>query len=104
MFKKEIFEKLNLESRPIGWVVAFEMAIKAQLAGLQLGEVPIVSIDRLYGGRSTFHLGPWFVEYLKWFIWGARRLATARRTRRREIALPGRNLAVGMGSVRSTIV
>lgn len=33
--------------------------------------VPIVSIDRLYGGRSTFRLGPWFGEYLRWFVWGA---------------------------------
>ena len=26
---------------------------------MKLGEVPIVSIDRLYGGKSTFVLGPW---------------------------------------------
>ena len=53
--------------RPVGWAVAFEMAIKAQLAGLRLGEVPIISIDRLYGGKSTFRLGPWTGEYLRWF-------------------------------------
>ena len=54
MFRPELFEQLHLEARPIGWAVAFEMGIKAQLAGLKLGEVPIVSIDRLYGGKSTF--------------------------------------------------
>jgi glycosyltransferase involved in cell wall biosynthesis len=70
MFRRHVFEDLALESKPVGWVIAFEMAIKAQLAGLELGEVPIVSIDRLYGGRSTFCLGPWVVEYLKWFCWG----------------------------------
>jgi dolichol-phosphate mannosyltransferase len=70
MFRKEIFPSLNLESRPVGWTVAFEMAIKAQHAGLRLGEVPIVSIDRLYGGESTFRLGPWIVEYSRWFLWG----------------------------------
>jgi len=72
MFRKEIFSSLNLESRPVGWTVAFEMAIKAQQAGLKLGEVPIVSIDRLYGGESTFRLGPWIVEYSRWFLWGLR--------------------------------
>jgi dolichol-phosphate mannosyltransferase len=72
MFRKEIFPLLNLESRPIGWAVAFEMAIKAQHAGLRLGEVPIVSIDRLYGGGSTFRLGPWVLEYSRWFLWGMR--------------------------------
>lgn len=73
MFRRDIFYKLNLECRPIGWAVAFEMAIKAQHAGLRLGEVPIVSIDRLYGGKSTFRLGPWIGEYSRWFLWGLRR-------------------------------
>ena len=72
MFRKEIFPLLKLESPPIGWTVAFEMAIKAQHAGLRLGEVPIVSIDRLYGGESTFKVGPWVIEYSRWFIWGMR--------------------------------
>jgi dolichol-phosphate mannosyltransferase len=70
MFRKEVFPSLNLESRPVGWTVAFEMAIKAHHAGLRLGEVPIVSIDRLYGGESTFRLGPWIMEYSRWFLWG----------------------------------
>jgi dolichol-phosphate mannosyltransferase len=74
MFRKEIFESLHLESRPVGWAVAFEMSIKAQLNGLRLAEVPIVSIDRLYGGKSTFKIGPWTAEYLRWFLWGATRL------------------------------
>ncbi len=73
MFRRDVFHKLNLQCRPIGWAVAFEMAIKAQHAGLRLGEVPIVSIDRLYGGESTFRLGPWVGEYSRWFLWGLRR-------------------------------
>ena len=72
LFRREVFPKLNLQCRPIGWAVAFEMAIKAQHAGLRLGEVPIVSIDRLYGGESTFSLGPWVFEYSRWFFWGLR--------------------------------
>ena len=70
MFRPELFERLQLEAQPVGWAVAFEMGIKAQLAGLRLGEVPIVSIDRLYGGKSTFRLGSWTAEYLRWFVWG----------------------------------
>ncbi len=74
MFRRELFPKFNLESRPIGWAFAFEMSIKAQLLGLRLGEVPLVSIDRLFGGQSSFRLGPWLVEYLRCFFWGLRRV------------------------------
>lgn len=87
MFRKELFDSLALESRPVGWAVAFEMAIKAELAGFAVGEVPIVSIDRLYGGQSTFQLGPWVLEYLRWFIWGAPRLRRLR-GRRAAVLLP----------------
>lgn len=74
MFTRDVFDRLQLEAKPVGWAVAFEMAIKVQLAGFRLGEVPIVSIDRLYGGKSTFRLGPWTLEYFRWFIWGLRAL------------------------------
>lgn len=81
MFRPELLDRLHLEARPVGWAVAFEMGIKAQLAGLKLGEVPIVSIDRLYGGKSTFALGSWTAEYLRWFLWGLRQ---SRKTQRRS--------------------
>ncbi len=71
MFRRELFAQLHLTSRPVGWSVAFEMSMKAQLAGFRLGEVPIISVDRLYGGASTFKLGSWVIEYLRWFIWGS---------------------------------
>ena len=74
MFRKSLFKEIKLESSPVGWAVAFELSIKAQLQGYKLGEVPIISIDRLFGGESTFKVGPWFVEYLKWFIWGLKKL------------------------------
>jgi len=66
MFRRSIFDKIKLEAKPVGWAVVFELAIKAQAAGLKLGEVPIISIDRPYGDQSTFSLGPWFKEYLRW--------------------------------------
>lgn len=74
MFRKELFDKMALESRPAGWAVVFELAVKAEHAGARIGEVPIVSIDRLYGGTSTFSLGSWFGEYFRWFFWGIRNL------------------------------
>jgi glycosyltransferase involved in cell wall biosynthesis len=83
MVRRTIFDRLDLRAAPVGWAVAFEMAIKAQLAGLQLGEVPIVSIDRLYGGESTFRLGPWVLEYLKWFWFGVRNAGDMRKNGRR---------------------
>jgi len=76
MFRREVFDRLCLESKPVGWVVALEMALKAQLLGLTLGEVPIVSIDRLYGGTSTFRLGSWVAAYFGWLLWGVWKLRT----------------------------
>jgi glycosyltransferase involved in cell wall biosynthesis len=94
MFRRELFKGLELQSRPIGWAVTFEMAVKAQLAGLKLGEVPIVSIDRLYGGESTFSLGPWVFEYLRWFVWGLRRARGASPRGTVCVRIPG---AMAMG-------
>ncbi len=74
MMRRSAYYRLNLSARPVGWAVAFEMSMKAQLAGLKLGEVPIISVDRLYGGESTFRVGPWAIEYFRWFIWGIRHL------------------------------
>ncbi|MCP4710813.1 MAG: glycosyltransferase [Planctomycetes bacterium] len=89
MFRRSVFNQLHLEAKPVGWAVAFEMAIKAQHLRLRLGEVPIISIDRLYGGKSTFKLGSWTVEYSKWFLWGVihlRRLG--RKAPKVEVVLP----------------
>jgi len=72
MVRRSSLESLRLEATTGGWAVAFELAIKAQLAGWRMGEVPIISIDRLFGGASTFALGPWVKEYLRWFLWGIR--------------------------------
>jgi dolichol-phosphate mannosyltransferase len=87
LFRRSMFESLHLESKPVGWAVTFEMAIKAQLAGWRLGEVPVISIDRLYGGKSTFRLGAWTREYLRWFVWGARRLRSVPPERRSEVRI-----------------
>lgn len=91
MFRREDFPRFRLEARPVGWAVAFEMAIKAQTLGLKIGEVPIVSVDRLYGGKSTFRLRSWTFEYLRWFVWGMRELRRCPKKMRRadvQVKLP----------------
>ena len=70
MFRKSLFDKIELESNSTGWSIAFEISIKVQLLNLKVGEVPIVSVDRLFGGTPDFQFGPWFFEYLRWFVWG----------------------------------
>lgn len=74
MFRKSLWQRFQFKAKPVGWAFAFEMAILAQLENFQLGEVPIISIDRLYGGKSTFKLIPWAVEYLRFFFWGTLKL------------------------------
>ena len=88
MLRKRIFEKIHLEANPVGWVVVFELAIKVQMAGFKVDEVPIVSIDRLYGGKSTFLLGFWCKEYLKWFVWGIMNLPKFHKKQRVAVSVP----------------
>lgn len=88
MFKRSVFKEIPLESRPIGWAFIFEFAVKAQYKGLRLGEVPIISIDRLYGGKSTFLLWPWVKEYLRWFVWGIRHLPASKRGNKPQVKIP----------------
>ena len=87
MFRRDIFKDFSFEARPVGWAVVFEMAMKAQTMGLTLGEVPIISIDRLYGGKSTFKLIPWVQEYSRWFIWGLLNLRKNRGSQDRNVRI-----------------
>ena len=70
MMKKNVWNSIKLESKPIGWAYSFELAIKVYLKDYKIGEYPLKSVDRLFGGSSTFKFGPWLKEYLKWFLWG----------------------------------
>jgi glycosyltransferase involved in cell wall biosynthesis len=79
MFRRADFNRLTQGTSSVGWSIAFEMAINAQLIGLKLGEVPTISIDRLFGGQSTFKLIPWVVGYLGYFTMAIRRLPRAQK-------------------------
>jgi dolichol-phosphate mannosyltransferase len=87
MIRKSAIKRLVIESNPVGWAFAFELSIKAQLEGMKLGEIPLTSIDRLFGGSSTFKLGSWLKEYLRWFWWGVRRVSRFNRKQKRVVTL-----------------
>jgi len=72
MMKKNVWNSIELESKPVGWAYAFELTIKVYLNDYKIDEFPLKSVDRLFGGSSTFKFGPWLVEYMKWFIWGVK--------------------------------
>ena len=74
MMKKEVWKKIKLEAKPIGWAFAFELSIKVFLENYKITEVPFKSVDRLFGGSSTFKPWSWFNEYLKWFFWGYKKI------------------------------
>ena len=61
IFRKEVFNKINFECKPIGWAVALEFSIKVQMSNWKLGEVPIISINRFYCGKFTFLTCPFFI-------------------------------------------
>lgn len=87
MFRKDFFNKITLESK-VGWAAVFEIAIKAQMHGMKLGEIPIISIDRLYGGKSTFKTFPWLREYIKWFMYGIKNLRSERKKINVAVRIP----------------
>jgi dolichol-phosphate mannosyltransferase len=79
MFRRDDFPRLTNGTSSVGWSIAFEMSVNAQLHGLKLGEVPTISIDRLFGGKSSFQLVPWVVGYLGFFTTALRKLSRKRR-------------------------
>jgi dolichol-phosphate mannosyltransferase len=74
MFKKNVWKNIDFQSKQVGWAFAFEFSIKAYIGGYKTSEYPIKSVDRLFGGSSTFKFGPWVKEYLKLFIWGINKI------------------------------
>lgn len=74
IFRKEIFKNITLQANPVGWAFSFELALKVQTLGIRLGEYPIVSVNRMYGGESSLRVIPWCIEYLQWFFWGFKKL------------------------------
>ena len=74
MMKKRVWNSIEFNSKPIGWAFAFELSIKVIIANHKVCEIPFKSVDRLFGGKSTFKVGAWTLEYLKWFFYGILKL------------------------------
>jgi len=74
IFRKSLFDDLKLESASMGWAIMLELSVKAQARNLKFGEVPIISIDRLYGGKSNFSIKSWMSDYVKWYFWGVKHI------------------------------
>ena len=70
MMKKKVWKETKLESNPVGWAFALELSVKTFLDKRKITEVPLKSVDRLFGGKSTFKPIPWIKEYFRWFVWG----------------------------------
>ena len=79
MFKRDFFNKVEINTAPVGWVFAFELTIKAYAMNFKIGEVPLISVDRLFGGSSTFKMGSWIKEYLKCYFWGLKFIRNKKR-------------------------
>jgi len=88
MFSKKVYNEIDLDANPTGWAVVFELAIKAQAKCSKVGEVPIISIDRLYGGESTFSFVPWFKQYTRWFVFGVKYLRSQKTKPKLVIRVP----------------
>ncbi len=89
MFRRADFDRLTRDANSVGWAIAFEMSINAQLQRMPLGEVPTISIDRLFGGKSSFQLVPWVIGYFGYFAMAMRRLPRAGRPQVRVRIPPG---------------
>ena len=71
LFKKNHFKDYVFYAKPIGWSFAFELGVVAYCKNLKICEVPIISLDRVVGGVSTFSEKKliWITEYLRVFTW-----------------------------------
>lgn len=63
-FKNLHFDKLLIGANSVGWSCALTFALNASKLSLSMREVPIVSVDRMLGGSSTFQLRRWVFGYL----------------------------------------
>ena len=74
MTKKIIWNEVNLESSGITWAFCFEFSLKVIKKKYKISEVPIISVDRIFGGKSTFNFTNYFKEYFYWFLWGLKNI------------------------------
>ena len=67
-FRKEDWSRINKDINFGGWSCSLAFTLNAIQARMCIVEIPIVSIDRITGGSSSFKFFYWVKEYLK-VIW-----------------------------------
>jgi len=77
MMKLKAIKSIILEAET-GWSFALELSIKFYLKDFKITEVPIRSIDRIFGGKSTFKLIPWIKKYNSIIFWGIKEIIKKR--------------------------
>jgi glycosyltransferase involved in cell wall biosynthesis len=68
IYRKTLLDTIEIESTQ-GWVLSFEIALKAYLAGARMIEIPTLWVDR-HLGTSQFRLAAWLPAYIGWFVKG----------------------------------
>jgi len=63
-FKNSHLDELLFGANSVGWSCALTLALNASKLNLSIKEVPIISVDRMFGGSSTFQLKKWIFGYL----------------------------------------
>ena len=66
-----LHDKQPLETPLITFLSIFT---KTLVNGFKIDEYPLKSVDRLFGGKSTFLLSSWTKGYLKWFFYGIKKI------------------------------
>jgi dolichol-phosphate mannosyltransferase len=74
MMKKNVWQSTKLSQSSSGWAFAFELSLKVIKKKFNITECPLISVDRVFGGKSSFKLFIWLKEYSRWFLWGLKNL------------------------------
>jgi glycosyltransferase involved in cell wall biosynthesis len=64
-FRKEDWNRINQNINFGGWSCSLALTLNAIKARMVVVEIPIISIDRITGGSSSFEFFLWVAEYLK---------------------------------------
>ena len=67
-FRKSDWDILSANISYGGWAPALAIARNAKKAGFKVDEVPVISVDRVVGGKSSFRFWHWIQQYISALI------------------------------------
>ncbi len=67
-FRKECWDLISPNQSSNGWASSLEMYLNARRNKLKYSEIPVISVDRVMGGSSSYRLRTWLPAYIK-VIW-----------------------------------